>query len=470
MSSQQRLKALNILFILILFYTYFYGIGEYGLLTKDEPRYAGSALEMIENNNYIVPKFNFQDRFDKPPLFYWMIVASYKALGVSDFSSRVPSALCAILLILFTWYIAKKILGSTSGFLSAVILATSAEYVFLGRRAATDMALCFFFSSSMYSLYLSYFVKDWKQKIIYAMMSGLFLGLAILTKGPVAILLLFLILTIFLISGKQFDIKHLRVYFIIIFFALLISLPWYIVVHHATCGEFTKVFFLTHNLQRFTSVVGEHRGPIWFYIPVILLGFMPWTLFFIKVLFTFLKHLQKEDFNKLILFCLIWIITIFLFFSFSKTKFATYIILLFPPLALITGHYLNIMSKKRLNFIVCLAFTLVIPGILILKTSLSTYYKTTYADLVNFAKLAKNSGAKEIISLIGYKPILVYYGRVPVNFNKTTKQISKIKLSKKEKKDVFVIGYLSDLNGNKELLKKLKIIQIGKRYFLARIT
>lgn len=527
------MRLLHILFALIIFFAYFFGIGSYGLLDKDEPRYCGAALEMIENNNWIVPKFNFQDRFDKPALFYWMIAASYKVFGINDFTSRLPSALCAVFLVLFTWYTAKKIFGKNTGFLSAVILATSVEFILLGRRAATDMALCLFFSGSLYSILLSYYIKDIKIKIFWTILAGIFSGLSVLTKGPVGILLPLIILTVFLFLRKQFDIKHLKIYFIICFFAGLVSVPWYFSVHYATCGAFTKEFFFTHNLNRFTSVVGEHPGPVWFYIPVILGGFMPWTLFFIDSIIHLAlekKRIFKKSFNKFLLFNFIWIMTVFIFFSLSKTKLATYILLIFPPLAQITAYWICILgrkgfviikrvvlltllfitpaliyglylilkwkldtdekntlflklficvafiaggmitsfifSKKYYSFILLIAFSLSVPVVFGITSYLNPYYKHTHLDLKNFAILAREKGAKEIISFGMFRPSLVYYSRIPVNFDQKNLQIKKIKELSSQGQKVFIIGHSSDIEKHKNLFSDIKIIDLKKKYFI----
>ena len=366
-----------ILLFLFCFFLFFFGIGNYGLLDKDEPRYCSCALEMIKSNNWVVPRFNFENRFDKPVLFYWLIAASYKTFGVSDFTSRLSSGICALLCVLFTWYIARIVLGNIVGFISALILATSIEFVLLGRRAATDMALCLFFSGSLYSLYLGYFIKDFKIKIIWTILSGIFIGLSILTKGPIGIILPLIILSLFLVLRKQFDIKHLKIYFLICFFAALVSLPWYIAVHNATDGEFTKEFFFKHNLQRFINIVGEHPGPLWFYIPIILGGFMPWSLFLFDAIFHLIKRLFNKTFNRFILFCFVWAITVFLFFSFSSTKLATYILLLFPPLSLITGYWICIIGKKKLSKVksICFIFLffVLIPALYIAFFLISTW-------------------------------------------------------------------------------------------------
>ena len=135
-----KYKFLSFPFVILLllslcFFIFFFGVGNYGLLDKDEPRYAGTALEMLKNNDWIIPKFNFENRFDKPILFYWLIAISYKLFGISDFISRLPSAVCATLCIFFTWYTVKIVFGRKTAFLSAVILATSVEFVLLGTRS-----------------------------------------------------------------------------------------------------------------------------------------------------------------------------------------------------------------------------------------------------------------------------------------------------------------------------------------------
>lgn len=525
------MSKLNLLLLSLCFFVFFFGIGNYGLLDKDEPRYAGTALEMLKSNNWIIPQFNFQNRFDKPVLFYWLIALSYKLFGVSDFTGRLPSALCATLCVLFTWYVTKFFFGKRVSFLSVIILITSIEFVLLGRRAATDTALCFFFTGSLYSVFLSYYIKDFKIKIFWCILAGVFCGLSALTKGPVGVLLPLVVLTGFLIVKKQLDIKHLRVYFTISFFALLISLPWYLKVHLVTNGEFTREFFFEHNLKRFTSVVGEHPGPFWFYVPVILGGFMPWTLFFIDAVIHLFKRVLKKSLNKLLLFSFVWIVTVFLFFSFSTTKLATYILLIFPPLSVITGYWIVVLSKKRTNVVrnmIILLLLLLIPvffcifnlllkwnieqslkSIVLLKISLCAaflffgllvsvfclkkayslvigfalsfiiffifglnsylvpYYKHTHADLRDFARLAKKNSATKIISFGMYRPSLVYYSGLPVDFSDKKYQIKKIK--NLYDSNVFVIGHSSDIEKYKELFTRIKLLDLRRKYFVGII-
>jgi len=530
-------KFLLFFLLLLCLFVFFTGIGSYGLLDKDEPRYASCALEMLENNDFIVPKFNFQDRFDKPVLYYWLIAASYKLFGISDFTSRIPSAFCAVLCVFFTWYTSVVVLGKLRGFICALVLATSIEYILLGRRAATDIALCLFFSGTLYSLFLGYYLKNLKIKIFWTVISGVFAGLAVLTKGPIGIILPLIVLACFLAVRKNFDLKHIKIFFIISFLALLVSLPWYFAIHLATKGEFTRTFFFEHNLSRFTSVVGEHPGPIWFYIPIIIGGFMPWTFLFVNAFFNLSKKLIRKNCNKLILFCFVWVGVVFFFFSLSTTKLATYILLLFPPLSIITGYWISILGLKNIGFLrLVLKVTIFafIPALtyaiyLILKWKISSfeknmilgemsfvllfvtialildfkfcrkyyslisvfsvvltvslvlglnfylvpYYKHTHGELRHFAELAKEVSVKEVISFGMYRPSLVYYSRIPVNFDEKKNQIQKIKKhylnSKSKREDVFVIGHSSDINKHKKLFQEVTVIEMGKKYFVARL-
>lgn len=549
-SNKQSIKLATIiapLFLLLLcVILYFTGIGDYGLLSKDEPRYAGCALEMIENNDWIYPKFNFQDRFDKPALFYWLIAISYKLFGVNEFTSRLPSAICATFTVLFTWFFGKKTLGNKFGLLAGLVLASSVEFIILGRRAATDIVLCLFTSGIFYSLFLAYNYQNNFKRNLWTIIAGIFAGLSMLTKGPVGIVLVSAVYGCFVLLIRDFDFKkHFRLAFIMAIAALVVSLPWYIAVHIATDGAFTQAFFLEHNLNRFSSVVGEHPGPVWFYIPVILGGFMPWTPFLLLTIAVISKRL-KSIFKtkhitlsgKLTAFAASWFLVIFVFFSASKTKLATYIILLYPALALLAAYGLWLLSKKSLKSLkiimaTCLAIlvpvasflaflikewkyqnpeelntlfyklvgsivlvavlglitllfikrnsllipsfalSLIIPGMFVFNSYLPMYYNYKSAELRNLALEAKALGAKEIIALDLYKPVLSYYSRIPVDFkfNRSSKeQIQKIKELKANNEEIFVVAKLNMIEARKKLFQGISIEKQGRKYFLGKFN
>ncbi|MBI3307974.1 MAG: glycosyltransferase family 39 protein [Candidatus Melainabacteria bacterium] len=526
-SKQSNYIYFLILLCLIIFFT---GLGEYGLLARDEPRYCHAAYEMIQNGDFIVPQFNYEPRFDKPILYYWLIALSYKLFGINEFTSRLPSACCAILLIISTYYIGKKLFDLNTGVFSAVILATSAEYLFIGRRAATDITLCLFVSLALYTILLAHNSNNSKIKILWFISSGLCMGLGILTKGPIAIILPVGIFFIYLILTKKIDFSNIAFIILSIFISLVISLPWYAAIHITTGGEFTRAFFLEHNISRFTSVVGEHPGPPWFYIPIILGGFMPWTLFFIPAIYLNVKNFTKGNLNPNIVFMSTWAIFVFIFFSLSTTKLATYIVLLFPPLSLITAHWLNnhinlkkikqllltinillacvvpfvlvyisnsnlnqhakedlqkgvliylilyilisisilVFSKKSLTLLFSFASIYGVTAAALLTISLQTYYNYYYNDLKQHALELQKRSIKEAISFNTYQPILVFYSHAHINFEHKAKQIKLIKSAVQQNKELYVVINKSNYNNNKFISNNLEIASKGNRYHLLK--
>ena len=361
-TSDGFLKTLVVLLVLFVI-LYFYRLGSVGLIDVDEPRYAEAGREMLESGNWIVPYFNYSVRFDKPIFFYWLEAISMKIFGVNEFSARLPSALTAFLCVSMVFMFLKTFYDSSFAFFGAIILMSSFEFMGLSRFSVTDMTLAAFISSSIISFFLGYheiinshrFFKSQITEFSYWYIIGfIFLALAVLTKGPVAVLILALVfLPFFWWIGKlDYFFKSSSFWIGFILFLVLI-VPWYLIVHFATDGEFTKIFFGVHNLNRFTSVVSGHKGSIFYFIPVILIGFLPWTFFFPQAVFSLLKKglrsLQSSTSEQVPWFCLWWFVVIFVFFSFSKTKLLTYILPLFPALSVIISFWFNEIFKNQIS-------------------------------------------------------------------------------------------------------------------------
>ena len=260
---------------------------------------------------------------------------------------------------------------------------------------------------------------------------------------------------------------------------------------------------------------------------------MPWSLVFISAVINLIKRLFNKRFNKLILFSFAWIIAVFLFFSLSTTKLATYILLIFPPLSLVTGYWICILGKKNFSAIksfyfiflgllipliyfvffliakwkidqgeksqllgklllcflimistlivslfmlkkyysltICFALSVLIPFVFGINSYLVPYYKYTHADLRDFAELAKKQGSREIISFGMYRPSLVYYSRLPVDFQDKKSQRKKIKSLLSSAKTVFIVGHSSDIEKEKKIFDKIKILDVRKKYFVGSI-
>ncbi len=359
-SSDNFLKILIAIFAFFVI-LYFYRLGSVGLIDVDEPRYAEAGREMLESGNWIVPYFNYTVRFDKPIFFYWLEALSMNVFGVNEFAARLPSALSALLCVSVLFVFLKTFYDTAFALLGAIVLMSSFEFTALSRFSVTDMTLASFISSSIFSFFLGYhqiisshrFFKFQITEFSYWYILGfIFLALAVLTKGPVAVIILGLIFipSFWWIGKLDYFFKN-HSFWIGFFLFLILIFPWYLMVHFATSGEFTKVFFGVHNFNRFTSVVSGHRGSIFYFIPVVLIGFLPWTFFLPQAIFSLakrgLKNLQSSTSEQVPWFCLWWFIIVFVFFSFSKTKLLTYVLPLFPALSVLVSFWFNQMFKNQ---------------------------------------------------------------------------------------------------------------------------
>lgn len=354
----------SLVFLLIVFVLLFiFKLGSIGLIDVDEPRYAEAGREMLESGNFVVPYFNYIVRFDKPILFYWLEAFSMNIFGVNEFAARLPSVLSALLCGGIFCYFLNTFYGIGLATLGTLILFSSFEFIALARFSITDMTLAGFISSSIICFFLGYseiinshrfFKLQINESSLWYILGFLFLALAVLTKGPIGVLIVGLVLFPFFWWIKKLDYffknKSFWLGFILFF---IIVLPWYVLVHLKTNGEFTKVFFGLHNLSRYTSVVSGHKGSIFYYLPVVFLGFLPWTFFLVQAIKSIfksgLKSLLNSPKEQLPWFFLWWFLIIFLFFSFSRTKLLTYILPLFPALSGIVALWFGKMLVGKIN-------------------------------------------------------------------------------------------------------------------------
>ena len=352
-----------VLFLVLFVALYFYKLGSTGLIDVDEPRYAETGREMLESGNFIVPYFNYEVRYDKPIFFYWLEAASMSIFGVNEFAARLPSALSGLLCTFMVFLFVRTFYPLYCALLSVLILLSTLEFAALSRFSITDMSLCAFESGAIICFFLGcnyhvtsgrFFKQQVKNINFWYILGFLFLSFAFLTKGPVAILICGLVLIPFFwwIEKLDYFFKSYSFYVGLCLF-LLLTFPWYVLVHLATNGEFTKIFFGMHNFSRYTSVVSGHKGSVFYFIPVVLIGFLPWTFFLVQsvsfILKKGLKSLLKSQREQIPWFCLWWFIIVFLFFSVSKTKLLTYILPLFPALSVILAVWFHHVFEEKSN-------------------------------------------------------------------------------------------------------------------------
>lgn len=331
----------------------FWGVAAFPLISPDEPRYAETAREMLERMDFIIPYCDYLPRFDKPILFYWFEVISFKVFGLNEFAARMPSVLAGSGMVALA-YLISNIYGF--GFIAAVITATSLSIFLASKLAITDMMLCFFISATLVSFYCGYHKRlksrsklAFREKLSskWFVTAWISMGFGMLCKGPVAVVLPLLIIFIFLLMQK--DLKSFFEHTLIdvlmgVGIFLLITVPWFLWVHLKTQGAFTQEFFIGHNLARYAHVHTGHSGSIFYYIPVVILGLFPWSPFLLAAikssqLSTLTLKSEKAEIALLMRFSLTWSVVVLVFYSVSQTKLPTYILPIYLPLSIIIAKW-----------------------------------------------------------------------------------------------------------------------------------
>ena len=376
--SEKSLKIFLFLAILINFY---FTLAITPLFNLDEGAFSEATREMFVNHNFITTYLNGGLRFDKPILIYWLQAISTLIFGFNEFALRLPSALAATFWVGGIYFFTKKIFDEKKALFASFFMVTALQIGLIAKAAIADSLLNMFIAFSMFSLYI--YLKENKEK--YLLFAFAFIGFGFLTKGPVAVLVplaTYFIYSLIKKNFKQFLKDTFNIKGIIIF--LIIALPWYIAEYHQEGMKFINGFFLKQNLKRFNTSFEDHKGSIFYYIPVILIGFLPWTSLLVKYLIK-IKEIIKNDFA---LFGSIWFFFVFLFFSFSGTKLPHYVIYGYTPVFIFMAlSFYKIKSEFLLSLpLILFALTLLV---------LPFYLRDSLMHFKDFTKIA-------IITLLPY--------------------------------------------------------------------
>jgi len=343
MTNRTRTDALLIAgFCAFLF---FYGLGQFGLIGADEPRYAQVAREMLERHDWITPVLGGRPWLEKPPLYYWQAILAYSVFGVSDWAARLPSALDATFLVLAVYFFLRRFRRGVE-LDGALITAASAGVIGYGRAASMDMALSAAFAIGMLAWW------TWREsgQKIYLAAFYTFMAVGVLAKGPVAPLLAAVVVGLYAVAVRELRVvvKTLWLPGMLLFCAL--ALPWYVAVQMRN-PQFFHQFIVEHNLARFSKNLYHHTEPFWYYLPVMALALIPWTAFVIAAVVQSIRAWWAErkvagadgnDFqNQLGIFACCWLIVPVVFFSISRSKLPGYIVPAIPAGALLLADYLR---------------------------------------------------------------------------------------------------------------------------------
>jgi len=345
------LLALLVLSGLLLFL----GLGDMGLTDRDEGRNAEAGREMFASGDLLTPTFNGELRVAKPVFVYWLMTMSYHVFGVSEFAARVPSALFGVALIVMQYLFLSRLRGRAVGLSGALMLLLNVEMLALGRMAITDSVLIFFTTLALYGFWLGLHGTGAGRHWMWGFYIGM--ALATLTKGPVGLAVPLTTTILYLTATRRWTVFWQRGFPIAgTGLLLILAGPWYtamFLVHGDAYASQAKI----HTVGRFLSPMEGHGGGLWFYFPVLLLGFFPWSALLPVALHRAFKswresretsEVKREPLNspetslsgnELEWFAALWIVGVFVFFTLSSTRLPHYIGPLFPAAALLASLY-----------------------------------------------------------------------------------------------------------------------------------
>jgi 4-amino-4-deoxy-L-arabinose transferase-like glycosyltransferase len=406
-SNSRKTLALSLGLLLIASAILFFaGLGRLPLLEPDEGRNAEVGREMLISGDWITPHYNGFAYLDKPAVFFWMEAASLRIFGISETAARFPSALMALATMLLVWFLARRMFGDAAGVRAGLVFAACPLAFVLAREVIFDMTLTLLVTVAMVGFWIaeeSGFQKLWFEALMFVAM-----GLAVITKGFVGILIPLIAILIYQAArGRAREWLRLRWSWGLPVL-LTVGLPWFIAVSMRN-PDFPRYAFWNESLKRFTTAAAHRGGGIFYYIPVFLGGFFPWSLFLLLAGWNRVRRWRelKQDKGRPILFLLSWALWVSLFFTLSHSKLPTYFLPAIVPLSTLMGLVWQEVGKQmesRPPDWLTAGFALVLAlGVLVAAASHSWLYASLHARLAK--KLAPS-----VLDLI--QPSLLYTGLI----------------------------------------------------------
>lgn len=351
--------------LVVCYFIFFFNIGNYALMDVDETRYVSMARDMFHCKDFLTLYLNGEFFFEKPPLYFWGECLSFAIFGkVTEFTARFPVALYGTLSTLLLYFTGKKIVSRRYGVISALILATTLEFVMLAKFAILDIVVTTCVGFSIMFGFLTQFVQD-KNKKYFWWLFYIFSGLAVMAKGIPGFIVPFAVMFFVTIANKTFK-QVFRPQYILVGFLLffLIVLPWHLIMFKIHDPLFFQEYIIKHHIERFFNSNEINREqPFYFYFLTILWGLVPWIFSAIAVGITKIKSIKKFSIaelsnpQKYLLFNAIAFVVTLLFFSASSTKLITYILPVYFFTACILGfvwedYLFNKKYEKPINLTV----------------------------------------------------------------------------------------------------------------------
>jgi hypothetical protein len=344
----------------VLLLCFGYHLGVPPLFDLDEGAFSAASWEMLQRHDFITTYLNGELRFDKPILIYWLQAASISVFGLHEWALRLPSALAASIWVVAIYAFARIRLEETGGLVAALLAAFSVGVMVIGRAATADALLNVFIALCMLDAY-RYFEQS-SSMARYRVY--LWMGLGVLTKGPIAVLIPLAVCLIYAAVDKRWlQLRRALLSPIGWLIMLAVALPWYLLEYQAQGQAFIDGFFLKHNIGRFSNTMEGHGGNLFYYLPVALLICLPFTGLLLRIL----PRIRQALKDPLDLWLWLWFGFIFLFFSFSSTQLPHYLLYGATPLFLLMAKYRDDLQSKALAYtplLLWLILLILLPDIL----------------------------------------------------------------------------------------------------------
>jgi 4-amino-4-deoxy-L-arabinose transferase-like glycosyltransferase len=405
-ASKRRFALVLLLPFVLAGCLFFTRLASLPLLEPDEGRNAEVAREMLVSGDWITPHYNSFPYLDKPAVFFWMVASSFKVAGVSEWSARLPSALMGLCLLLLSSFLARRMFGDAAALRAGVIVATAPLVMAFSRLVIFDITLAFFITLAMFCYWFAE-ATEFRHPAPDLLMF-LAMGLATITKGPVGLLVPLLSITVYqAVRGKLGELKRLRWGLGCAVF-LAAALPWFISIS-IRYPDFPRYVLIKESLERFYGGLAHRGGGPFYYLPVYLAGFFPWSIFLLLAAWN--RHRQwkeiRTDRNRPILFLVTWSVVTFVFFSLSQSKLPGYFLPAVVPLGILMAkaweEVSSHVSKRSPDWLTAGFACLLGAGLIIAASSQLALFSSAHSHLVKRIHPA-------VFALL--KPSLLYTGLI----------------------------------------------------------
>lgn len=350
-SPRNRHVAYILMLLAVSFFSFFWKLGYNEVFDLDEALYANCAREMALNGDFITPHINGVPFYEKPPLVYWMGALNYRLLGRNPWTTRLPSALLSLLMTLMIYYFGRSRMNEQTGFLAGLMYALNPLVIGEAHQLTTDATVAFCIAAALVCFHVAVSTRG---KPLWYYGFWVFCALGVLAKGAPGIVFPVFIAFTYLYWVKQkrlsatlAELKRPRLYIGCMLF-LVIAAPWHIAALVIDGRPFWEMYIIRQHLGRFYGLDKAHHAPIWFYLPALLLGFMPWSFHLGQAYFRREEPSDNIENRHFRLFLRIWMAVIFIVFSLSGSKLVSYILPLYPAAALLTADFLlKALDRER---------------------------------------------------------------------------------------------------------------------------